>query len=171
MENTIIDEQEQYDDCYDEEQYHDSYNERDFPCEKVEETWEEGEYIEVLYNSCYGGFSLSEEAKEMYKAKTDVILYGYDSHVNRTNKILLEIYHEFKLKEKKFSGQCACIEIKKIHKKYKNCYIISEYDGLEDVMIDYDKFKLENIEKIVSHSTMPNDEKILALKSLFHSAI
>lgn len=133
--------------------------------EKVKEKQEEAEYIEILYNSCYGGFSLSEQAKEMYEAKTNTKFVKDKDH--RTDKILLEIYHEFKLKEKRFSGQHADISIKKIHKKYENCYLIGEYDGFENIIIDYDKFKLESIEKIVSHSNMPNDKKILALKSLF----
>ena len=49
-------------------------------------------------------------------------------------------------------------------KKYENHYIISEYDGLESVEIDYTKYELDNlkqkIKEILENNSMDNDEKI-----------
>jgi hypothetical protein len=94
----------------------------------------------------------------------------------RNDPILIEIYKELgdEFDYIKYSKTL----IKKIPKKYEKYYYITEYDGLEEVNIDYAKYEadylkirieniksiLENIKSILENDTIDNDEKINQLK-------
>lgn len=134
------------------------------------ETSETPEMISVLYNNCYGGFSLSKKAKELYNERMSQLDPEYkprsvDDYYDdfydtafRHDPLLVSIYHEL---GEEFNGEkYTKIKIKMIPKKYENAYIIHEYDGLESVSLDNDKYKLDAIQKIVGIADMDNDSKI-----------
>lgn len=127
--------------------------------------------ISVLYNNCYGGFSVSKKAKKIYNERmcqqnpeyksrnTDGGIYDdfYDTD-RRHDPLLVSIYHE--LGEKFNGAKHTKIMIKTIPKKYENAYIIHEYDGLESVSVDNNKYKLNAIENIIGIIDMDNDSKV-----------
>jgi hypothetical protein len=106
----------------------------------------------VVYNDCYGGFSLSREAvllarelsgdpdwggvciKGDYWVKDDKkILWDYDyghCDVPRHDPILIKVVEQ--LGTKRASGGCSELKIEEI---FTNTYRIDEYDGLETVMV------------------------------------
>lgn len=114
----------------------------------------------VLYNDCYGGFSISDEAREKIEE------YNYDKEVLkrrdwnlnfRSHPIPLQVFDE--LGSKRFSGSCAEIVAEDVPTIY--AFAIGEYDGLEEVLlkprkphllklVNEDRFKevLEYLEKI-----------------------
>jgi hypothetical protein len=103
------------------------------------------EEIEILLNICYGGWNISKQAIELYKLRSpsyNVSGNDFDYFFNRHDCILVEIYKEL---GDNFDGKCSKTKIKKILKKYENCYEIEEYDGKECVKINYTKYKLDNI--------------------------
>lgn len=122
--------------------------------------------IEILYNKKYGGWTISDKAKELYKLRTTNNL-DCDFH-ERNDTILIQIYKELgnEFDDKKYSNTL----IKKIPKKYKEYYYISEYDGLETVNIDYTKYELDNliknIKKILENNNFDNNEKINQFKKM-----
>lgn len=103
--------------------------------------------MKVVYNACYGGFSLSGEAVELARKLSgnpkwgECILIGevyedgstnncVDSFhpigVKRTDKILVEVVEQLK---DKANGRYTNLKICEVKDKYR----ISEYDGLESV--------------------------------------
>jgi hypothetical protein len=128
------------------------------------------EMIRVLYCDVYGGWNLSKKAIKMYRERTGKINTEnpedniYFLYIERHDPILLEIYKEL---GKEFDGKYSQSEIEEIPKKYENYYTITEYDGLETVVIDYHKYDKDmykiNIETILK-SEMNNDDKIKELE-------
>lgn len=124
------------------------------------------EEIEVLYNVCYGGWGISNKAKELYTLRTpknsnnfyDYYDYYYSK---RSDPILIQIYNEL---GDEFDRKYSKTSIQKIPKKYEKYYDIHEYDGLETVEIDYTKYELDSlkqkIKEILENNSMDNDEKI-----------
>lgn len=84
--------------------------------------------MKVVINTCYGGFGLSEVAKERY-----VELAGkkpeswYD--LNRTDRYLVQVVEELK---EKANGSCAQLKIVDI--EAGRWFKIDEYDGLEEII-------------------------------------
>jgi len=117
----------------------------------------EEEEIEVLFNDCYGGWQISNKANKLYKLRKTK-----DYIRKRSDPILVQIYKE--LGDEFDGGDNSNTGIEKIPKKYEKYYIISEYDGLESVEIDYTKYELDNlkqkIKEILENNSMDNDEKI-----------
>ena len=121
---------------------------------------EEEEEIEVLFNDCYGGWQISNKANKLYTLRKTKDSNYYIRR--RSDPILVQIYKE--LGDEFDGGKYSKTGIEKIPKKYENHYIISEYDGLESVEIDYTKYELDNlkqkIKEILENNSMDNDEKI-----------
>lgn len=122
--------------------------------------------IGVLYNNCYGGFSLSERAVNMYKdRKNRTETYISNWYFSRTDPVLIDIYNEIGKDE--FSNKpISNIEMKYIDIKYKNFYTIIEYDGLEEIEILYDNYKLSVIKDVSYDEYMKDEEKILKIKEI-----
>jgi len=119
---------------------------------------QEEEEIEVLFNDCYGGWQISNKANKLYELRRTK-----DSNLRkRSDPILVQIYKEL---GDEFDGEKhSKTGIEKIPKKYEKYFIISEYDGLERVEIDYTLYELDNlkqkIKEILENNSMDNDEKI-----------
>ena len=107
----------------------------------------------VVYNACFGGFSLSEKAvllgRELsgdptwggvclvgdtyFDGEVVGIFYGGARDVDRTDKTLIAVVEKLGTNA---SGDCADLRIATVFGKYR----IDEYDGNEQVMTsdDYD---------------------------------
>ena len=126
------------------------------------------EEIEILYNSCYGGWGISDTARELYRIRN---INNSDNNYlcRRSNPILIQIYKEL---GDKFDRKYSNTKIKKIPKIYKNYYIINEYDGLETVEIDLTQYILDNlknnIKEILENNSIDNDEKINSIKKIIY---
>jgi len=91
----------------------------------------------IVYNACYGGFGLSDEAEIRYRELTDNInnedFDVYD--IDRADPILVQVVEEL---GDGANGYHARLYITEVPAGTK--YRIDEYDGLETVMTidDYD---------------------------------
>lgn len=130
--------------------------------------------IDILYNSCYGGWRLSKKAIILYNDKMKKINPEYkpiscnDNHhslLKRHDPILIEIYHEL---GDEFNDQYSCSKLMKIPKIYEKYYTITEYDGLEYISIDKDKYKLDKIKQIIINEEILNDEKIKYISEIIN---
>lgn len=113
----------------------------------------------IVYNACYGGFSLSKEAEELYFKKSGLTVYPmtdkwctywfmeepngrtldqmfkdkvkdiYTRYLDRHDPVLVKVVEE--LGSKKASGDCAKLQI---HETEASSYKIDEYDGFESVV-------------------------------------
>jgi len=126
----------------------------------------DNEEIEVLYNGWYGGWRMSEKARELYSLRRTKDSNNYLSR--RNDPILIQIYNE--LGDDFDESRTSTTMIQKIPKKYENHYYISEYDGLETVEINYTKYELDNLKKnikeILENNSIHNDDKINQLKKI-----
>ena len=99
----------------------------------------------VVYNRCYGGFGLSDEAMLLYCEKKGIKVYPcdefghttfytdenksdyiYDRELERDDPVLIEVVEEL---GDKANGECAELAIEYISKGTP--YRIREYDGFE----------------------------------------
>ena len=125
--------------------------------------------IEVLFNDCYGRWTPSEKAVELY-VKTRGEGIG-----SRHDPVLVDIFK--KLGNRFDANDLSETAIKKIPKKYKDYYEIRENDGLEMVAINYKRYefdKLKNevymMKKILKDDTN-TDEKFEKISRLITNAI
>jgi hypothetical protein len=121
----------------------------------------EEEEIEVLLNDCYGGWQISNKATKLYALRKTT--NDSNNYIRkRSDPILVQIYKE--LGDEFDGGEHSKTVIEKIPKKYEKYYIISEYDGLETVEIDYTLYELDHlkqkIKEILENNDIDNDEKI-----------
>jgi len=118
------------------------------------------EEIEVLLNDCYGGWRVSNKARKLYELRRTKDSNYYLRR--RSDPILVQIYKE--LGDEFDGGKHSKTGIEKLPKKYEKYYIISEYDGLESVEIDYTKYELDHlkqkIKEILENNSIDNDAKI-----------
>lgn len=100
--------------------------------------------LEVVINTCYGGFTLSDEAvKELQEMKNDLSisknsfsLYPMCRKYKRHDLDLVEI---IKRDSEKASGKNSELKIIKIDEIFVDLYSINEYDGSENIEINTKK--------------------------------
>jgi hypothetical protein len=80
--------------------------------------------VEVVINTCYGGFCLSKKAYEELGIKWDS--YGFKYSEDRTNPELIRVVKKL---GKDADGECAELKIVKIPNDIE--WFIEEYDGNE----------------------------------------
>jgi hypothetical protein len=85
----------------------------------------------VLYNACYGGYHLSDEAWDLFEryCKEEKVKHKFKYGVPRHHPILLRVFDE--LGSKDMSAEHSRIECEEIE---GDKYVIEEYDGLETVV-------------------------------------
>lgn len=123
--------------------------------------------IEVMYNGCHGGFGFSQKAMDQYHyLKRSANPYYIDINmrdIERTDPLMISIV---KTLGHEANGRSSKIVIEEIPKKYQIFYHIDEYDGQEDIHIDYQTYKLCAIKLIVesdSHNKINEIKDILDL--------
>lgn len=89
----------------------------------------------VAYNTCYGGFSLSEKAKMLYRELTGMKEDDYfdEDDLPRHDPVLISVIEKLGTEA---NGPYARIEIRPIN---TSAYRISDYDGIERVLTPYDE--------------------------------
>jgi len=96
------------------------------------------EMTKIVYNACYGGFSLSEKAINRYweiKGEPCPEDWWCTRLTDRTDPILVQVVEEL---GKSANGRYSKLQICELEKG--TLYRIDEYDGFESVMTkdDYD---------------------------------
>lgn len=89
-----------------------------------------GKTMKVVYNSCYGGFTLSAKAIARLKELGVVSLdehYSIEYNIARHDPLLVQVVEELGAEA---SGRCAELSIATIH---GNKYRVNEYDGMESI--------------------------------------
>ena len=96
--------------------------------------------MNVLFNNCYGGFTYSDEALELYAAAekleyekieySSLVIDGEHFDPSRTDETMIAIL--LSIGSERFSGDCSSIQVIEIEDGLE--YDISEYDGMESIM-------------------------------------
>lgn len=113
--------------------------------------------IPVLFNTCYGGWHLSERALVLYRERQPS--YSEDARFSmcRHDPILVQIFNEL---GREFDAAFSKTEVWNIPAKYINHYRIKEYDGMESVSIDYSKYTLDTLKEVLRAAELSSDEKV-----------
>ncbi len=111
--------------------------------------------VAVLYNACFGGFTLSEQALRKYCEVKGIQcsqdrLYSVDCGVPRHDPDMVAVVRAL---GKAANGPCTDIKVKELPRKFLNYYYIEEYDGYESVCIDYKQSRLDRIRAAVENTT------------------
>ncbi len=81
----------------------------------------------VVINKCYGGFSLSDKAKELYCKLKDINEVDYwRGEIERDDPILIQVVDKF---GEAANGSCAKLRIIEIPEEID--WQVEEYDGME----------------------------------------
>jgi len=99
------------------------------------------EYKNVVINTCFGGFGISDEGKSVLE-KRGVILDRWDDEEKlRTNKDLINLIKEGKIN---MNGDCASLSVVRIPKEYYDSgfWRLNEYDGAESIELDREGYKV-----------------------------
>jgi hypothetical protein len=139
---------------------------------------QEDETIAVLYNHCYGGWTLNPLVTELYNERKKAINPAfkpvtcmpddYGSVVTRHDPLLVDIYYELGAN---FDGASySQTNVETIPAKYKDYYDIQEYDGYETVIINHEKYALgslkEQLRTLLENTATTDAEKIKAVRQL-----
>ena len=90
----------------------------------------------VLYTSCYGGFRFSDKFLDEYHRRHGVQINNCDSMQTRSDPKIIKLYEE--MGPQQSSGFCAWIKIKYVPEEVLRASFIEEYDGMENVFMNYD---------------------------------
>lgn len=137
----------------------------------------------VLLNRCYGGWSPSKSAIELYNAKLaqraaaagepapEPLKHSWN--FKRHDPTLVEVWCELgddfdEITTNYKNEPCHISKTRptKIDKKYEKFYHISEYDGMETIDVHYDSYYRGRVKQILDDDELSDGEKICALREL-----
>lgn len=121
------------------------------------------EYVYVMYNSCYGGFSLSKAAVAEYRRRCPEAVHVRARNVERHDPVMVQIVLEI---QEKANGHYANIKLERIPVEYVNHYKIDEYDGLENVQIQYDKYRVDSVRSILKDQALNKTDKLARIAAV-----
>jgi hypothetical protein len=113
-------------------------------------------HIYIMYNACYGGFSLSQAAMDEYKRRCpDAKMSRYE--VSRNDQVMAQIVKEM---GEAANGKHAKIKLRPIPVEYKDYYTIREYDGDENVVIMQDAYELDAVKSLLKDRALSKADKL-----------
>jgi len=113
-----------------------------------------------MYNACHGGFSFSQAAIDEYNRRKDPLVPDLNSNahgLDRTDQLMIDICADMQYDA---NGLYAAIKTEYIPIRFKDHFIITEYDGYESVNVDYNGYTLDKIKDILHSDFIANDQKI-----------
>jgi hypothetical protein len=126
--------------------------------------------LAILVNRCFGGFQFSKQTLDEYNKR--MILTDNEFRpikrscdINREDHVMIKICQEI---GNLVNAQHSHIKIKYIPIIYRDFYQIENYDGKEFVTIEFDKYKLDQIQKIVDDENISSEDKIKKIDSILH---
>jgi len=124
-------------------------------------------YSLVLINTCYGGFGISNKARYLYKQLTGNKLdtYSYDC---RNDALVIKIVLRL---GKVARDSHAKLKICLVPEFIGNHFKIHEYDGLESLSLNIDRYKIERISDICDDTNKSSDVRIREINEVLKMEI
>ncbi len=122
--------------------------------------------IPVMYNACYGGFGLSSAAMTEYRRRCPQA-EEQDFRISRHDPVMVEIVREM---GGAASDRFAEIHFERIPVQYADYYEITEYDGLESVVIHKNEYKLDAIRSILGDRAISKANKLSRISAVVNLA-
>jgi len=117
----------------------------------------------VVYNAKYGGFGLNDIGLQEYNRRANKTIRCYD-HIDRDDSHLIDMVETMgNIINKDYSK----LKIKEFPMKYKEFLLWSDYDGMESVTVDYDKYLIYHIKWVKNNNMLTSDEKMNQIETLY----
>jgi hypothetical protein len=124
--------------------------------------------ISVMYNTCYGGFGLSAAAMEEYRKRCPDAEEGLqDFGISRHDPVMIEIVKEMRGAA---SDRFADIRFQRIPAQYANHYEITEYDGMESVVVHRSRYTVDAVKSILGDRALSKADKLARIAAVVHQA-
>lgn len=108
-------------------------------------------FFGVMYNACYGGFTLSKKAMAHYRALKGMAPSApldFDEHEPPRHDP--DLVRTVAYLGREAGGEYSEIQIERLPIRYRDYYYIDEYDGSETVCVDYKQYKLDRIKHMIT---------------------
>ena len=122
-------------------------------------------HIYIMYNACYGGFSLSKAAIEEYKRRCPDAKDICKHTVPRDDQVMAQIVQEM---GGQANGKHARIKLQRIPVEYRNHYEIYEYDGNEHVIVLWDAYRLDAVSSLLKDRGLSKIDKLARIAAVVH---
>ena len=120
--------------------------------------------IDVMYNACYGGFSLSDAAMAEYRRQCPNSSKSITERtIPRHDRVMTQIVREM---GQAASGTYAKVELYSIPAEYENYYGIYEYDGTESVFLKKHAYKLSLVRSIMKDQAISETVKLARIATI-----
>ena len=119
--------------------------------------------FKVVYNDCYGGFDISKKALAEYNRRMSTN-FTYAEQILQSDPVLIELVETM---GKEVNSHVSRLKIKEFPIKYKGFLIWSEYDGKENVSIDYDRYLIYHIKVVMDDKFLSSHEKMELIQGLY----
>lgn len=122
----------------------------------------------IILNASYGGFCFSDEAWNEYSKRKkcgDRTCHQYDLYSERLDPVMIDIVRT--LGAERASGEHSCLKIVPVDKKLIKYIKITDYDGLESFSYEIEKYKLEQIQKVLK-AEINADEKLVEIQTIIN---
>jgi hypothetical protein len=116
----------------------------------------------VVYNDCYGGFDLSEQGMAEYNHRTSQLTYP--DGITRDDPVLLHMVET--MDPAVINSHHSCLKIKEFPIMFREFLTWSEYDGKENVRVDYHRYMVHTV-KSVLEADVSAEEKIGRISQLY----
>jgi predicted ATPase len=118
--------------------------------------------VEYMYNDSYGGFRIPDNAVAEYVRRKSVLEPNYvalkflNRQVDRTDALMIQVLRDLKITK---------VAIKSFPKKYEPFIEMDEYDGMENVQVNFERYKISMIENVIA-SEKDSDKQITKIKKI-----
>jgi len=107
---------------------------------------------------------MSKQGLAEYNRVSSQTVNGYYC-IDRDDPILI---HLVETMGSEINDDYSRLKIKEFPMKYKLFLKWTEYDGLEAVCIDYDRYLISNVQSVIGNSSISSDEKIERIRELYN---
>ena len=111
--------------------------------------------VQIMIHATYGGFGLSDEAQRLYTERGGKCDNFW--RIARDDPLMVSIVKELGPRASKFGG---CIRIVEIPARFGKHFRISEYDGLESVVIKYSSYRVETAKALLKDEELTLLERV-----------
>jgi hypothetical protein len=119
----------------------------------------------VMYNTCYGGFGLSNAAMAEYRKRCPGAVVC-DYSISRHDSVMAQIVKE--MGSKQASAPQAGVGLVQIPSCFVDHYTIEEYDGMESAVVDFDRYKVDTAKTILRDKTTSKTDKLARIAAVMN---
>ena len=120
-------------------------------------------HIYIMYNACFGGFTLSKKAIQEYKRRCPDAQDMCKYMCPRDDQDMAQIVQEM---GEEANGTHSCIKLRRIPVEFRKHYEITEYDGNENVILCWDAYRLDAVKSLLKDKDLSKTDKLARIAAV-----